>query len=672
MHYGNLWNDKSQKGGPLELTSSPAEDFHVYGFEKYPNRIDYFVDGYVYQSYTDSDIESKYSWPFEEVFHFIINLAVGGHWPQYPDDTTPFPSFLEVDYIRAYDISPVTVPRITGATMVRINHEAQVYCLTNVVSGSTITWSTPVGATGRPYQGQVPAGDDCIEVDFGTESGFVVATVESACGPEKYSVPVHVEHYYATEFSFVGPDGTLDQAQLVGTTGTYSVGQGAVQYTRELTELYDYFQYSTAAISNPSLYENGEKVFFLDVQRTTSAPCTRVIIQLEDSSLATPDNYPIGRKSRHVAYMEETDGYQRLQFAYYDSPDTSVTSVDRITVLIDSSVQRVDSYSIRNFDSAASGCTENCEPLPTNECRTRAKSEKGACDDGFNNDGLGYDGDGTVDCNDSDCWNDPVCSTTPPPPPPPTEICNDGIDNDGNGYIDCLDEACASWPSCGVFGQPACSAHPACASEGPGDCCPNPVQGFLDCCSVTTSSCAAHSQCVNTDGNPLAGNCCPTDDNVFLDCCDLSLCSANPGCSGLAGPECCPTADGVFLDCCDQKPDTCQLHPKCAERGLVGDCCNAPNGQFLDCCEPRECVAHPSCVNQNGDPLAGNCCPTTDNVFLDCCELDLQDFQGSSMSYMTVEQFIAQEPSSTSTSGATLFAQTVVLVGLLFILFAGL
>jgi beta-glucanase (GH16 family) len=32
----------------------------------------------------------------------LVNLAVGGDWPGYPDESTPFPSYLEVDYVRAY------------------------------------------------------------------------------------------------------------------------------------------------------------------------------------------------------------------------------------------------------------------------------------------------------------------------------------------------------------------------------------------------------------------------------------------------------------------------------------------------------------------------------------------------------------------------------------------
>jgi beta-glucanase (GH16 family) len=32
----------------------------------------------------------------------LLNMAVGGNWPGYPDATTPFPSSMLVDYVRVY------------------------------------------------------------------------------------------------------------------------------------------------------------------------------------------------------------------------------------------------------------------------------------------------------------------------------------------------------------------------------------------------------------------------------------------------------------------------------------------------------------------------------------------------------------------------------------------
>jgi len=63
------------------------------------------------------------------------------------------------------------------------------------------------------------------------------------------------------------------------------------------------------------------------------------------------------------------------------------------------------------------------------------------CDDGIDN-----DGDGDIDCADTDCTNDPACSGGCVPVP---EICDDGIDNDCDGKVDCADKKdCNNFPGC--------------------------------------------------------------------------------------------------------------------------------------------------------------------------------------------------------------------------------
>jgi beta-glucanase (GH16 family) len=38
--------------------------------------------------------------PFDAPFALILNLAVGGDWPGQPDDATPLPTTMLVDYAR--------------------------------------------------------------------------------------------------------------------------------------------------------------------------------------------------------------------------------------------------------------------------------------------------------------------------------------------------------------------------------------------------------------------------------------------------------------------------------------------------------------------------------------------------------------------------------------------
>lgn len=642
-HYGETWNDKSHKCALMDYKEHGSEWFHDFVLESTGEKLEWFVNGHKIFALTPEDIEPKFDWPFESVFHLILNLAVGGNWPQYPDITTQFPAVLEVDYVRVYDLatSEEPTPEIIGDKVVPFNKADEDYCIEvgkNLVNGQDydILWWVPDDATFVAH----PNKPDCIRVQFGVESGYVEATVLFYC-ERTYQMwlPIEVKDRYKTDYRFWAG---ASQATYVSSTGVFSEHrdnsvvsrQGAINtspatitYQRDLTTVYDRLIYSTNAIPDPQLFVESARKFFLDVKSATAAPCTRIFIQLEDSSLATEENYPVGRHSRYLALLPKDDDYQKLEFDFYDTPDATVAKVDRIVILIDSFVQRADTYYLRNFVSASAGCTNGCLPfLDDNECQIPAKSEEGACTDGFNNDGFGWNGDGTTDCADSDCYMlDPACMnpTTLPPLPVP-EICNDGIDNDGNGYIDCEDFACATSPLCGSWWNPSCEEYSACAEEGHvGDCCPDANGNYKECCedSPTPASCSVNPEC---SGLGLSGDCCPSADGVYLDCCQPQLCQANPRCSGLEG-ACCPTAEGVFLDCCEDKPQTCDLHPQCEAQGLTGECCPTPDGEFLDCCKPAECTLHPSC---NDLGLEGTCCPTPDGVFLDCCNLDLPQFDG--------------------------------------------
>jgi beta-glucanase (GH16 family) len=43
---------------------------------------------------------------FQLPFYLLLNLAVGGNWPGYPDATTVFPAEMTVDYVRVYEYNP--------------------------------------------------------------------------------------------------------------------------------------------------------------------------------------------------------------------------------------------------------------------------------------------------------------------------------------------------------------------------------------------------------------------------------------------------------------------------------------------------------------------------------------------------------------------------------------
>lgn len=85
-----------------EDSASLAEDFHVYSIIWDEDLILWLVNDEVYHSITAQQVEELYNarWVFNEPFYMLLNVAVGGYWPGYPDDTTEFPQEMVVDYIR--------------------------------------------------------------------------------------------------------------------------------------------------------------------------------------------------------------------------------------------------------------------------------------------------------------------------------------------------------------------------------------------------------------------------------------------------------------------------------------------------------------------------------------------------------------------------------------------
>ena len=81
--------------------------FHIFGVEWSPNRVNFYVDGDLYQSLTPENIEEETNgeaeWVFNRPFYIILNIAVGGNLPGSPNEDTSFPQRMLVDYVRVYN-----------------------------------------------------------------------------------------------------------------------------------------------------------------------------------------------------------------------------------------------------------------------------------------------------------------------------------------------------------------------------------------------------------------------------------------------------------------------------------------------------------------------------------------------------------------------------------------
>jgi beta-glucanase (GH16 family) len=95
----------TQKGAQM-MVSDFASEFHAYAIDWTPGKIDFFIDGQKYFTFEKTGDDPK-AWPFDQPFHLILNIAVGGNWGGAKGvDATIWPQRMEVDYVRVYDRKP--------------------------------------------------------------------------------------------------------------------------------------------------------------------------------------------------------------------------------------------------------------------------------------------------------------------------------------------------------------------------------------------------------------------------------------------------------------------------------------------------------------------------------------------------------------------------------------
>jgi beta-glucanase (GH16 family) len=83
-----------------------SEAFHTYTAEWTPKGIRMFIDGTQYFFLDSKDSSNWRYWPFDQPFHLLLNIAIGGDWGgQKGIDDTIFPQRMEVDYVRVYKMT---------------------------------------------------------------------------------------------------------------------------------------------------------------------------------------------------------------------------------------------------------------------------------------------------------------------------------------------------------------------------------------------------------------------------------------------------------------------------------------------------------------------------------------------------------------------------------------
>lgn len=206
--HGSL-HSPSSFGGTVNTATTNVNDFatefHDYEVSWDANRITFMVDGNAFYTYNPA-IKNADTWPFNNEFFIIINLAMGGIFGsddqfetgglQNGVDPNLTSARMEVDYVRVYQ--QTNAISIAGETTVQSNVQGLKYTVPNLVGG-TFNWTVPAGATITSGQGA-----NTITVNWGNSTGNVAVEVVGQCGT--YSAAIAV----ATVTTPQGPSYILD------------------------------------------------------------------------------------------------------------------------------------------------------------------------------------------------------------------------------------------------------------------------------------------------------------------------------------------------------------------------------------------------------------------------------------------------------------------------------
>ena len=93
----------TQKSDSIYVADA-TDAFHDYTLEWDKDRLKWFVDGKLFETISRNR-EAKPGWPFDEPFHLILNLAIGGNLGgKHGVSSDAFPATFMIDYVRIYQL----------------------------------------------------------------------------------------------------------------------------------------------------------------------------------------------------------------------------------------------------------------------------------------------------------------------------------------------------------------------------------------------------------------------------------------------------------------------------------------------------------------------------------------------------------------------------------------
>ena len=100
--------DGTQLGGQIYINDA-SSNFHIYSIVWSDESIKWYVDDIQFYDFYNDQQDDFTTWPFNQDFHLILNLAIGGTWGgQQGIDDSAFPAQFKIDYVKIYEASQLS------------------------------------------------------------------------------------------------------------------------------------------------------------------------------------------------------------------------------------------------------------------------------------------------------------------------------------------------------------------------------------------------------------------------------------------------------------------------------------------------------------------------------------------------------------------------------------
>jgi len=102
VHTLSFNHTKGTQVGKVLKVENPYTAYHVYAMEWFETHINLFIDGKLFFTFKNTK-KGVEEWPFDQNFHVLLNVAVGGNWGgKNGIDESIFPGTMKIDYVRVF------------------------------------------------------------------------------------------------------------------------------------------------------------------------------------------------------------------------------------------------------------------------------------------------------------------------------------------------------------------------------------------------------------------------------------------------------------------------------------------------------------------------------------------------------------------------------------------